>query len=222
MEWDFLGIALRWFHIFAAIALVGGALFQRLALIGPTSQLPDDVRQRLNDDVRRRWTKVVMLAILLLLVSGLINYILTIRPYTHNVDIFQSKYPSLKLPLAYHILFGVKFLIALVIFFIASALSGRGRATAGIRNKAAGWLSLNLFLAVVLVGISGTLRSLHTGPNVNKVLKVLSTQSDAPPAPAPGGPAPVGTQPAAAGTAPAAELPPLDLNVPDGSLPGGK
>ncbi|MCE9553037.1 MAG: hypothetical protein K8T91_06620 [Planctomycetes bacterium] len=222
MELDILGITLRWFHIFAAMALVGGALFQRLALIGPSSQLPEDVRQRLSDDIRRRWSKVVMLAILVLLVSGLINYILTIRPYTNNVDIFQSKYPTLKLPMTYHALFGVKFLIGLVIFFIASALSGRGRATAGIRNKGVGWLSFNLVLAVVLVAISGVMRSLHTGPNVNKVLKVLSTQSDAPPAPAPGGPAPAGTQPAAAGTAPASELPPLDLNIPDGGIPSGK
>lgn len=222
MEWDFLGITLRWLHIFAAMALVGGALFQRLALIGPASQLPDDVRQRLNDEIRRRWSKVVMLAILILLVSGLINAVRIIMDYADANVVFQKEYQQLKLPVPlYHILLLVKILIALVIFFIASALSGRGKATARFREQSAKWLSINLLLAVVLVAISGVMRSWHTGPNVGLVKEALN-KTDAPPAPAPGGPAPAGTIPAAAGTAPASELPPLDLNIPDGAIPGGK
>lgn len=220
MELDILGITLRWFHIFAAMALVGGALFQRLALIGPSSQLPEDVRQRLSDDIRRRWSKVVMLAILLLLVSGLANAIMTMTSFRMA---FQKDHPVLNIPRpGYDILLGVKMLLAVVIFFFASALSGRGKATAGIRRNAAGWLTVNLLLAVVLVAISGVMRSFHTGPNISKVKEVLTTQTDAPPAPAPGAPAPVNTQPAAAGSAPASELPPLDLNIPDGAIPSSK
>jgi len=213
MELDYLGIVLRWFHIMAAIALVGGALFQKLALFGPCGELPEETRQRLNDGIRRRWSKVVMLAILFLLVSGLINYILTIRPYTQNVKLFQNDYSELKLPRAYHILFCIKFLMALVIFFIASALAGRGRATAGIRAKAAGWLSFNLLLAVVLVAISGVMRSYHTGPNVMKVIDVLKQETNAPPAPPLGGPPPAGAQPVGPGTKPATENAPMDLDV---------
>jgi uncharacterized membrane protein len=213
MELNYLGIVLRWFHIMAAIALVGGALFQKLALLGPCGELPEETRQHLNDAIRRRWSKVVMLAILFLLVSGLINYFLTIRPYTQNVELFQNDYPKLKLPRAYHILFGVKFLLGLVIFFIASALSGRGRATAAIRAKAAGWLTFNLLLAVVLVAISGVMRSYHTGPNVVNVIDELKKNTDAPPAPPLGGPLPAGTQPVAPGTTPAAENAPMDLDV---------
>jgi len=218
MELDYLGITLRWFHIFAAMALVGGALFQRLALIGASSQLPDDVRQRLNDDIRRRWSKVVMLAIFLLLVTGLINAILTMTSFRMA---FQKDHPALNIPRpGYDILLGVKMLLAVVIFFIASALAGRGRVTAGMRQKAAGWLTLNLVLAVVLVAISGVMRSFHTGPNISRVKQVLTTQTDAPPAPTFGGPAPAATNPATTGTTPAADLPPLDFNVPDGPAPG--
>ena len=222
MELDFLGIGLRWLHIFAAMALVGGALFQRLALLGPSSQLPEAVREQMGAEIRRRWSKVVMLCALILLASGLVNYLLIIAPYKEYQVPLQNKYPELKLGTMYHILFGVKFLIALVIFFVASALSGRGRATAGMRNKAAGWLSFNLFLAVVLVAISGVMRSRHTGPNFDKVWKDLNkpNQTDAPP------PTPVqgtGTQPAAASTVSKSEAPEeFKLDVPDIPAPGGK
>jgi len=216
MELDYLGITLRWFHIMAAIALVGGALFQRLALLGPSSELPEETRQRLSDAIRRRWSKVVMLAILILLATGLANAILTMTPFRMA---FQKDFSELNIPRpGYDILLGVKILLALVIFFITSALSGRGRATAGMRAKAAGWLSFNLLLAVILVAISGVMRSFHTGPNINKVKQVLTTQTDAPPAPALGGPSPA-TQPAAAGTTPAKQPAPVELQVPEFDIP---
>ena len=227
MELDFLGIGLRWLHIFAAMALVGGALFQRLALLGPSSQLPEAVREQMGAEIRRRWSKVVMLCALILLVSGLIN---AINIMTSFKAAFQSFHPDLKLKRpAYDILLTVKIVLALVIFFIASALSGRGRATAGMRQKAAGWLSLNLFLAVILVGISGVMRSWHTGPNVNKVVEELRkpNQSDAPLlAPAAAGDSTTqgtGTRPAAAGTVSKSEAPEeLKLDLPNLPVPGGK
>ena len=33
MDFDIVGIILRWMHILAAIALFGGTIFQRLALV---------------------------------------------------------------------------------------------------------------------------------------------------------------------------------------------
>ena len=74
-------------------------------------------------------------------------------------------------------------------------------------------MTVNLLLALVVVAISGVMRSFHTGPNIDKVKGVLTTQTDAPPAPPLGGPPPAGTQPVAPGTTPAAENAPMDLDV---------
>jgi hypothetical protein len=57
-------------------------------------------------------------------------------------------------------------LLALVIFYFASALVGRGAGTQWVRNDRATWLSLTLGLAVAVVMISGWMRQLHTGPNI--------------------------------------------------------
>jgi hypothetical protein len=49
-------------------------------------------------------------------------------------------------------------ILALVIFFLASALTGRAAALARFRQNAKFWLSVNVTLAVIVVCISGVLR----------------------------------------------------------------
>ena len=144
IEIDFLGILFRWVHILAAIAAVGGMIFQRLALMPSLAVLPDDSRKALHEAIRSRWSKMVMAGIAFLLVSGLHNFVMTWRTYD--------------LPVYYIPLFGVKVVLALAIFFIASALVGRSPALEGIRRNARFWVTLNMTLAIVLVCISGVLR----------------------------------------------------------------
>jgi hypothetical protein len=67
---------------------------------------------------------------------------------------------------SYHALFGVKFLLALAVFYFSSALVGRGAGTQWIRNARGRWLSVTLALALGIVLLSGWMRQLHTGPNV--------------------------------------------------------
>ena len=69
---DFVGILLRWMHIFAAIALFGGTIFQRIALHPTVGELDAAQRATVAAAVRRRWSKVVMISILFLLVSGVV------------------------------------------------------------------------------------------------------------------------------------------------------
>jgi uncharacterized membrane protein len=146
-ELDWLAIVLRWMHILAAITAVGGTIFMRLALLPSVAILPDDQRKALHEQVRSRWVKFVMGAILFLLVSGFYNFF---RRLNAGIP------PDAKG--LYHGLFGVKFLLALVIFFLASALTGRAAALARFRQNARFWLSVNLALAVIVVCISGVLR----------------------------------------------------------------
>ena len=67
----------------------------------------------------------------------------------------------------YHAIFGVKFLLALVVFYFTSGLVGRGSGTAWIRSDRARWLGVTLGLAVAVIMLSGWLRNLHTGPNLS-------------------------------------------------------
>jgi uncharacterized membrane protein len=148
---DWVAIASRWLHILAAITAVGGTVFMRFALLPSVGALPDDERKKLHEGVRSRWVKFVMAAILFLLASGIYNLILKEKQLKTAADGAKS---------LYHMLFGVKFLLAFVIFFLASALTGRSPAFANIRQNARFWLTLNLVLAIIVVCVSGVLRAI--------------------------------------------------------------
>ncbi|MEX2559472.1 MAG: hypothetical protein WD403_06130 [Pirellulales bacterium] len=149
MELDYVGLVSRWLHMLAAITAVGGTIFMRLALMPSVATLPAEQRKTLHEAVRGRWSKFVMAAILFLLLSGLYNFITKLRSPGIHPD-----YTGL-----YHGLFGVKFLLALAIFFIASALVGRSPALDRFRQNARFWMTANLVMAVIVVCISGVLRA---------------------------------------------------------------
>lgn len=152
--------ALRWAHILGAIVAVGGLFFARYGLHPAMSSLDAQTQASLHEAIRRRWLPWVIGAITLLLASGLANFLLfnqAAKAWDGGNWMRQT---------GYHALFGVKFLLALAVFYFASGLVGRGEGTAWIRANRARWLSVTLLLAVGVVLISGWMRGLHTGPNL--------------------------------------------------------
>lgn len=143
-------LVLRWLHILAGITLMGGALFQRLALMPAASTLADDAHNQLREAVRGRWARIVMSMSGMLLVSGLSSYVMT----TINYQFDKSELPGR----LYHMLFGIKFLLGLVVLYLAATLSGRSAAAQRMRANAAKWLTLNLILATLVVMIGGFMR----------------------------------------------------------------
>jgi len=139
-----VGIVFRVLHILAAITAVGGTIYMRMALLPATTSLDEETRQRLQQELRRRWMIPLNASILFLLVSGLFNLMSTLRTY--------------EVPGYYNALFGIKFLLAMAIFFFASVLSGRSPGTEKFRQNARTWLTLNMVLGITLVCISGVLR----------------------------------------------------------------
>ena len=151
--------ALRWAHILAAVVAVGGLFFARFGLLPAMQLLDEETREKLHEGIRKRWLPWVIGAITLLLASGLANFLLfndAARSWDDGTWMRQTKY---------HALFGVKFLLALAVFYFASGLVGRGEGTAWIRANRGKWLSVTLLLAVGVVMISGWMRGLHVGPN---------------------------------------------------------
>jgi uncharacterized membrane protein len=166
-------IALRWLHLVAAITLVGGTIFLRFALVPAVVVLPEGERETLRAQVRRRWTILIMASITFLLISGFVNFFLFLRSANPEIPAWsewRKSYYGL-----YNMIWGIKFLIAMVIFFIASALAGRGKATQKLRDNPERWLTINLVLALIVVALSGILRYTHTGPTLPPATSAVET-----------------------------------------------
>ena len=146
---DLLGLLFRWLHILAAMTAVGGTIFARFVVLPAHAGLTPQARESLHAEMRRRWSKIVMASIGFLILSGFYNFFTIVQNY------------SGVLPKWYQILFGIKFLLAMVVFAIASLLAGRTALADKLRANARFWMSVNILLAVLIVCISGVLRTAH-------------------------------------------------------------
>jgi hypothetical protein len=153
---EYVLLGLRYMHIIGAIALMGGAIFARFAVIPALSTLSDSARLELHSQLRRRWAHVMRLAVLLLLVSGIAN--LGIYGAMYEFPTFSK----------YNMIAGIKFLLALPIFFIAELLTGKSNLALRIQEKPKFWLSINLLLALIMVLIGGGLRFAQRQPKSEK------------------------------------------------------
>jgi uncharacterized membrane protein len=133
----FLPLVSRWAHIACAIVLVGGSAFVWLVL----QPVLNNESPELHDRIRNRWKKFVHPGVLIFLVSGIYNLIKMI--------------PNHKGDALYHSLIGTKFLLALVVFALASILVGNKPGTQKIRDNPRKWLGITLLLSIIIVGISG-------------------------------------------------------------------
>ncbi len=140
----------RWLHLAAAIVAIGGAVFQRFVLMpGAAGVLEDADHQRLREAVGRRWARFVHVCIVLLVVTGAVNFLILALP------------PKVE-PMPYHAIFGIKFLAALAVFFVASALVGRSAGFAAMRQQRSRWLGVIILLAALIVLLSGVLNQVRT------------------------------------------------------------
>jgi uncharacterized membrane protein len=135
----------RWLHVGTAIVLLGGSVFMRFVLMPAAARLPTDAHETLRGHLMSTWKWFVHVGILLLLASGLYNYLAVMIP-RHKGDGL------------YHALMGIKILVALGIFFLAEVLVGRAPAFEGLRQKRKLWLGVIVGLGAVVVAISGFLK----------------------------------------------------------------
>jgi uncharacterized membrane protein len=140
MDWNWLDVISRWVHVGTAIVLLGGAFFARFVLFPSAEELPEAEHERLRSGVLGRWKRVVHAGIALLLISGLYN--------------FWRAIPTHKGQTAYHAVIGIKILLALVIFFLASALVGRSSLAASLRRNPRLWTGFIVLLGAIIVALS--------------------------------------------------------------------
>lgn len=130
----------RWAHVGIAILLVGGTAFFRLAVIPALQGDNADLLGR----IRQNWKKFVHAGILIFIVSGVYNFLQAIP--LHKGDGL------------YHALVGIKFLLAMFVFFLASVLVGSKASSQKFRDDAKKWTGVMLMVAAIIVGISGFLK----------------------------------------------------------------
>jgi len=141
-----LAVVSRWAHILAAIVMLGGSIFLRFVLMPSVTEVyGQEGHQRLRPVLMRRWRRAVHACIALFLVSGFYNYLVVTAPRHAGQPL-------------YHALFGVKLLLALVVFFLASVLvSGRDKPSA-IRANPRQWIAIAAGLATAVVLIGGVMK----------------------------------------------------------------
>ncbi len=136
-----LEVLSRFLHVAAAIVMVGGTVFMRFLLMPAAKELPEAEHDQLRQRLLARWKRVVHIGITMLLLSGLFNY--------------MQQIPKHKGDGLYHALLGMKMLLALAVFFIASVLVGRSATFEKMRQNRAKWMGLIVLLSALIVGISG-------------------------------------------------------------------
>jgi len=153
VDLDYVLVVSRWLHITAAVTAGGGAMFMKFALHPAVQSLPEEQRPAIREAVRKRWSKVVMASIAVLLATGLYNFMVIVKAYELKGT-------------PYHPIFGVKVLLALAVFFVASVLVGRSEMAQRVRANAGKWLTAVVAMLLVLLALSSVLKNLPHNPKV--------------------------------------------------------
>ena len=135
----------RVFHIMFAV-IIGGGLFYLRAVLAPAGA------DACYAGRRAVWARWVGAATAFLLATGLYNYISFVR---------DAKAAGAPLPSAYHMLFGVKFLLALFVFFVAAILAGKTGLAEKFRGNMAMWLNLAWTAVMAIIVLGALMRTYH-------------------------------------------------------------
>jgi uncharacterized membrane protein len=140
-------LIMRWVHILSAIIALGGTIFMRYVLHPVASDQMNDVQhEHFRAAIRKRWQRIVHLCIVLFLVSGLYNFVVVMVPLHRGDGV-------------YHALFGIKFLLAMVLFLVALFVTSSKNYAAKFRANAPFWMGIIIALGIVIVLISGVMKN---------------------------------------------------------------
>ena len=132
----------RVLHIVAAIILVGGTLFLRLAWVPATAIHEPGGETR--DAMRKGWARLVGIASLLILVSGFYNAYLKAIGY--------------ELSGMYLGLLTLKMVLAFAVLFLSARLSGRSEKAVAFREREKHWLNIIGALMLIIVLMASAMK----------------------------------------------------------------
>jgi len=135
----------RILHILSAIILVGGIFYLKTVLAPAGSEACFAGR-------REVWARWVGIATFFLLASGIYNFMAILK---------EAKAAGDPLSPTYHVLFLIKFLLALSVMFLAAILAGKTAAAERFRSHMDRWLNIAWLAALAIVVLAAVMRSYH-------------------------------------------------------------
>jgi uncharacterized membrane protein len=154
MYW--LNLASRILHIVGAMILVGGLFYLRTVVMpSPAAAHAQTVDEKFGG-LRAKWAMWIGIATLLLLVTGLWNFIYIVK---HSERMASS----------YHMIFGLKFLAGLALFLLAALVAGRSVAAEVVRERMRLWVGVCLVLGILAAALGSVLRSYPHNPKIDTV-----------------------------------------------------
>jgi len=154
IQFPVLPMAMRYLHILSASLAIGVPIFVRFVLTPAAQKVLDpETHLKLRAAVNAIWRKLVYVMIALFLISGVYTLVAVSMPQIrgHGDRVL------------YDALFGFKVILALVVFFIASALPGQTKALEPFRRRAGMWMVVLIVLVLTILMMSVTLRALRDG-----------------------------------------------------------
>ncbi|MCO6044242.1 hypothetical protein NG895_10020 [Aeoliella sp. ICT_H6.2] len=160
----FILLATRVVHTASAAVLLGGLVYLK-KVVAPLAEGADDTNEALYRGRRGTWAGLVMLTTTLLVFSGFFNLFNIMSAYE-------------KLPMAYHMVFGIKFLLALFVFFVAASTAGKSSAAVKMQSNIQKWLTLAISAALLVFVLGATLRSFPKVPKTMEDVPAAQPQVD--------------------------------------------
>jgi uncharacterized membrane protein len=152
MYW--LNLASRILHVLGAMILVGGLFYLRTVVMpSPAAAHAQTVDEKFGG-LRAKWAMWIGIATLLLLVTGLWNFVYIVKSN-------ERMGPS------YHMIFGLKFLAGLALFLLAALVAGRSVAAEVVREKMRMWVSICLALGILAAALGSVLRTYPHNPKID-------------------------------------------------------
>ena len=155
---NWLAILMRWVHILSACLAIGGPFFMRFVVSPAAGKLEPAQAEELRKRIMSRWKHIVYLLILAFFVSGFYNFFAA----THSARFAGA---PLSEKVLYQALFGIKFMLALPMFVLASALSGRAKVFEPFRARQKFFTTIFLLFGVLVIVTGGIMRQLPTLPH---------------------------------------------------------
>lgn len=137
----------RWLHIAAVVVAIGGTFALRYVMLPTINEEEEGRRPMMHQRMRKRLFVLVPIAIGCIIVSGMVNLIraLTVPPAPQPI---------------YHMLFGIKMILAFSLFTFATLLVLPTTPPNRFQRNRKFWLTMNTHLGFLIIAVSVALRFL--------------------------------------------------------------
>lgn len=163
MAW-FILLTSRVLHTASAAVLLGGLVYLK-KVVAPLAVGSDDPTEALFRGARSKWAGLVMLSTTFLIFSGVFNL--------YNITMAYEPLPG-----SYHMLFGIKFLLAAFVFVVAAISGGKSAKAIEMQKSIQKWLTFGISAALLVFVLGAAMRSYEKVPKTMEDVPAAQLQVD--------------------------------------------